>query len=413
MPDTRPTLTPPPPSGVLRHLIGLALPFWRWMLASVVLGFLTIGASIGLMATSAWIIARAALHPSVAVLQVAIVGVRFFGITRGLFRYLERLASHEATFRLLARVRVWFYARLEPLAPARLQAYRSGDLLSRITTDVDTLEDFYVRVLAPPVVALLVLLLMMAFLGSFAPELALALVIFWLLAGVGVPLLARVLSRAPGRAMIAARAELNAALVDGVQGLADALAYGAGQRQAEHVAALSRALIAQQRRLTILDGLQDALGVLLVTLAMLAVLALAIPVVAGVNLAAVSLAVIASFEAVLPLAGAFQSLESTLAAGGRLMEVIAAAPAVTDPADPVPAPPGGDLVVAGLRFAYTAPPSRQPAVASLPPHGGKGVSVARRNLSPSLFVGEGSEEGGRWGFALDDLTFTLPAGGRI
>ena len=87
----------------MRHtfwrLIKLTLPFKRWMLLAVLLGFVTIGSSIGLMATSAFVIAKAALHPSIAELQVAIVGVRFFGIARGVFRYLERLVSHSVTFR--------------------------------------------------------------------------------------------------------------------------------------------------------------------------------------------------------------------------------------------------------------------------------------------------------------------------
>ena len=111
----------------------------------MLLGFLTIGSSIGLLGVSAWIIATAALQPSIAVLQVAIVGVRFFGIARGVFRYLERLASHQVTFRVLAAIRVWFYAAIEPFAPARLSRYESGDLLARVVSDVGTLENFYVR----------------------------------------------------------------------------------------------------------------------------------------------------------------------------------------------------------------------------------------------------------------------------
>ena len=129
----------------LLRLLSFLAPYWPWVALSVLLGFLTVGSSIGLMATSAWIIATAALHPSIAVLQVAIVGVRFFGMARGVFRYLERLASHQVTFRVLARLRVWFYAALERLAPARLMQYRSGDLLSRIVADIGTLENFYIR----------------------------------------------------------------------------------------------------------------------------------------------------------------------------------------------------------------------------------------------------------------------------
>jgi ATP-binding cassette subfamily C protein CydC len=112
--------------------------------------FATIGSGIGLMSLSAWIIARAALHPSIAVLQVAIVGVRFFGYRARRVRYCERVVSHQTTFRLLSRLRVWFYERVEPLAPARLEQYHSGDLLSRISADIDTLENFYLRVLARP-----------------------------------------------------------------------------------------------------------------------------------------------------------------------------------------------------------------------------------------------------------------------
>ena len=209
----------------LRRLLSFLAPYWPWVALSVLLGFFTVGSSIGLMATSAWIIATAALHPSIAVLQVAIVGVRFFGIARGVFRYLERLASHQVTFRVLARLRVWFYAALEPLAPARLMQYRSGDLLSRIVADIGTLENFYIRAVAPPLVAVLVAGLMWIFLGSFDPRLAWAVIAMMLLAGVGVPLLSQILSRQPGSRVVTVRAGLNAVLVDGIQGTADLVAF--------------------------------------------------------------------------------------------------------------------------------------------------------------------------------------------
>ncbi|NWG14888.1 MAG: thiol reductant ABC exporter subunit CydC [Acidobacteria bacterium] len=343
----------PPSAHVLRHLLGLAAPFWGPMLLAALLGFLTVGSSIGLMATAAWIISMAALRPSIAVLQVAIVGVRFFGIARGVCRYAERLASHHATFKLLAGVRVWFYAALEPLAPARLMQFRSGDLLSRLVADVNTLEDFYVRAVAPPLVAALVTGLMLVFMGSFAAVLAPVLLAFLLLGGVGGPLLTRRLSRAPGRELVQARADLNAALVDGVQGLADVVACGASGRQLARITDLSAALIERQRRLARIDGFQSALGVGLVSLATGAVLAAAIPRVEGVNLAALALAAIASFEAVLPLAGAFQTLEGCLAAAGRLMAIVEGVPpAVSDPPVPSPEPEGFDLAVENLSFRY-------------------------------------------------------------
>src|SRR5690606_28132393 len=159
----------------------LASGRWPHAALAAILGTLTIGSNVSLMATSAYLISAAALQPSIADLNVAVVGVRFFGLSRAVFRYLERLASHNLTFHLLARWRTWFYAALEPLAPARLQQYRSGDLLSRIVGDVAALEAFYVRGLGPPLVAILVTAGVALFFAAFDGTLALALLLFLLL----------------------------------------------------------------------------------------------------------------------------------------------------------------------------------------------------------------------------------------
>ncbi|NPA93145.1 MAG: hypothetical protein GXO56_05650, partial [Chloroflexi bacterium] len=94
--------------AVFRRLLAMVTPFWKMVLASVLLGAATVLSSVGLLGTGAWIIAKAALHPPLGDLNVAIVGVRFFGIARGAFRYGERLVSHDTTFRVLTRLRVWF-----------------------------------------------------------------------------------------------------------------------------------------------------------------------------------------------------------------------------------------------------------------------------------------------------------------
>ena len=374
----------------LRRLLSFLAPYWPWVALSVLLGFLTVGSSIGLMATSAWIIATAALHPSIAVLQVAIVGVRFFGIARGVFRYLERLASHQVTFRVLARLRVWFYAALEPLAPARLMQYRSGDLLSRIVADIGTLENFYIRAVAPPLVALLVAGLMWIFLGSFDPRLAWAVIAMMLLAGVGVPLLSQILSRQPGSRVVTVRAGLNAVLVDGIQGTADLVAFRAEAAQVGQVRALSDALGRDQARLAGIGGLNNALGSLLTSLAVVVVLALAIPLVtsgriAGVSLAVLALATAASFEAVLPLPLAAQFLESSLAAARRLFEVV-------DGGGLLP-PSAGDFAPGGEAEILVSPIPAPP------------VSIEVRHLTLRYAAGEPP--------ALDDITFSVPAGGCV
>lgn len=377
---------------VFLRLVRLAWPYRWWMALSVLLGFATVGSAIGLMATAAWIIARAALHPSIAVLNVAIVGVRFFGIARGVLRYLERVVSHQTTFRLLSRMRVWLYERIEPLAPARLSDYHSGDLLSRISADIDTLENFYVRVLAPPAVAVLVTLMMAIFFGVIDLRLALALVAYLAVTGIGVPLLTRRLGRSAGQSLVATRGELNAALLDGVQGLADLAAYGQQTRQIERVRALSERIHREQMHMARVGGLDAALGALLTGLAVITVLALAIPLVGegrlgGVMLAVLALATISSFEAVLALPQAFQHLESNLAAARRLFDLVDASPAVVDPPDPLPAPERCDLVVRDLRFRYA--PGDPPALDGVSftlPQGGKLAIVGASGAGKSTLV---------------------------
>jgi thiol reductant ABC exporter CydC subunit len=347
------------------RLLKLVVPFWPWMLLAALLGFATVGSGIGLMATAAFIIARAALQPSIADLQVAIVGVRFFGIARGVFRYAERYVSHQVTFRLLARLRVWFYRAIEPLAPARLIGYRSGDLLSRIVADIETLENFYVRGVAPPVVALLVGLLAWFFFASFHARLAPTLLAFLALAGVGVPLLARTLGHRAGRRAIDVRSRLNVALVDGVQGVAELLAFGHEEQHQKRVESLSYELAGLQSHMAGVSGLHAALTGLLMNLATLAVLTVAIPLVGegqldGVSLAVLAMAVVASFEAVQPLPLAFQSLENSLQAGRRLFEIVDTQPVVGDQVSPSPTPADFGLQVSQLSFRYG--PDEPPAL---------------------------------------------------
>jgi ATP-binding cassette, subfamily C, bacterial CydC len=359
----------------MKRLLRLAAPFAGWMALSVSLGLATVASGIGLLATSAFIIAKAALHPSIADLQVAIVGVRFFGIARGVFRYLERYASHHVTFRLLARLRVWFYRSLEPLAPARLMDYQSGDLLSRSVADIETLEHFYVRVIAPPLVAALVGGLMAAWLASYDLWLAVTLLACLAAAGLGVPLLTHKLSRGLGRRAVAVRAELHAALVDGVQGAADLLAFGQEERYRARVRGLSRELVELQGRNARIGGLHAALTGLSMNLTTLAMLLVAIPLVSGgrldgVYLALLVLAAIAGFEAIAPLPLAVQYLENCLEAGSRLFEIVDAQPAVHDP--PSPAPPGDHgLLVENLSFRYQPdePLALDGVSLSLPPGG--------------------------------------------
>lgn len=376
----------------LWRLFNLIAPFAGWMTLAALLGLATVGSSIGLMATSAYIISKAALHPSVAELQLAIVGVRFFGLSRGVSRYLERYVSHHVTFKLLARLRVWFYEQIEPLAPARLMSYRSGDLLNRIVGDIDTLEHFFVQVIAPPVVALLTAILIGLLLAGYHWRLAVTALFFLGLTGLGLPWLSYRLTGNLGTRLVAARAELKVVLIDSLQGLADVLACGREQSRLAEVNHLSHTLTAIQARLAWFTGLHTALGGLLANLATVAILVVAIPLVRsgqvdGVYLGLFVLATLASFEAVVPLSAAFQNLEGSLAAARCLFELVDVEPVVeADPHPPTSSPSGRG----GVREEYA------------PPHG---LTLMVENLH---FRYQPTEPP-----VLNGLSFSLPAGGRL
>lgn len=346
-------------SPAVWRLLGFLDGAWLQVGASVLLGALTISASVGLMGTSAYLISGAAIFGSIAPLQISIVGVRFFGISRGFFRYLERLVSHGVTFRLLARLRLWFYESIEPLAPARLMQYRAGDLLSRVVADVEALENFYVRVVAPPVVAVIVTAWTSLLLGAFHPSLGWMLFGALLSLGLAAPLLAQFAALKPGRAMVARRAELHTQLVDGVQGLADLLVFGRQSERQARIAQTGAGYARAQRAMSVVTGLNSALGILLTNLGMWGVLTLSIPlvtegVIPGVMLASMALIALAAFEAVLPLPQAAQMLGVTSAAARRLFEVVDATPEVHDPPVPLPPPVHGLVKFDNLTFGYAA-----------------------------------------------------------
>ncbi len=349
---------------LMLRLVRLAASVRGWMLLAALLSAVTVACGIGLFATSAYLISMAALHPSVAALQIAIVGVRFFGIARGVFRYLERIVSHRATFRLLARLRTWFYAALEPLLPAcladdgRQQALRSGDLLRRAVGDIDLLQNFYIRIVAPPAVAALIGLAMWSFLGAFALRFAMLYLACFLLASIAVPLLAYLLGRQLGTEMVRTKAELHAHLVDSIQGSADLLAFGQEQRQSERIQRLSRKLERLQMAMARVSGLQGSLGNLLMNVSAWAMLFAAIPLVRagqlnGVSLALLVLATLASFEILLPLPTAFQQVGASLEAARRLFEIVDAPPVVQQPTTPSPQLTDYSINVEGLSFRYT------------------------------------------------------------
>ncbi|MFZ5944869.1 MAG: thiol reductant ABC exporter subunit CydC [Bacillota bacterium] len=341
------------------NLMKLLVPYRKLIFLGVVLGFLTVGSNIGLLAVSAVLISSAALHPPVLDLLTLVVGVRFFGISRAVLRYLERYLTHDVTFRILSNIRVWFYSKLEPLAPALLMHYQSGDLLSRIVGDVDTLKFFYLRVLVPSLVFFMVLGTGFLLLLWFYWPLAIVFSFFFLLAGVGIPSAIKGLIRDTGRKIAETKGELNGILAESMQGMAEIIAFGRDKEQQFKTNEISSKLIKLQDKTANFQALSSALVNLSMNLAMCFSLVLAIPLVArnelnGIYLAMLPLAVLAGFEAVQPAPLVFQYFQESLKAAGRLLDIVNMEPVVIDTVES--SPPYSErpaITINGLCFRYS------------------------------------------------------------
>ncbi len=313
------------------------------------------------MALSGWFIASMAIAgvagASIDYFSPA-AGIRAFAIVRTGSRYVERLVTHEATFRALAELRHWFYLHLEPLAPAVLQQYHSGDLLSRIRADIDALENVYLRIIAPVIVAFISSLFFLYFLARFDYSLALVELILLLIAGVITPLVVNRLSQKSGKEIVRLSTELRMQVVDGVQGLGELLIYGAAEQQAQKIDTLSQKLLTQQAKMARYNGLSQAILSLCANLALLLIVFITIPLVtsAGLspaNLPMLALFTLASFEAILALPLAFQTLPETLAAARRVFSIVDTKPLITEPSGNSPKPKHYDIEFNKVSFSYS------------------------------------------------------------
>jgi len=339
------------------------------MAFALALGTLALGFAVALPTTAGYLISRAAEQPPILSLTTIIVVVRFLALARPLTRYLERLASHDLALRAVGPLRARVYERIEPLAPAELDAFRRGDLLTRLVGDVDALQTLYLRGLGPPVTGFLVGVACIAATAFLLPAAAVALAVGLGLAGIAVPLLAARLVRGAGRRQAAARGELTAELIELLRGAPELVAYGREDDALERFRAADRELVGLGRRDALVAGVADAASVALAGLTTAAVLALAVAAhdtgtLDRVLVATLALLALSSFETVAPLPAAARELVGSLAAGRRVLELTAREPAVRDPAEPAAAP-AGPVTVALEGVAARYPGQASPAVKGL------------------------------------------------
>ncbi len=397
----------------LLRLAALMRPHWRRAALGVLLALAAALANIGLLALSSWFIASMALAGAVGAAMdytLPAAGVRAFAIIRAAGRYAERLVNHDTTFRILSSIRLWFFRRIEPLAPARLAEFRGGDLLARIRADIDTLDDFYVRGLVPALTAVLVCACMLPFLARIDPAVA------WIdgaalaASGLIVPLALGSASAAPGRLSVRDSAELRASIVEEVEGMAELVVLGAAEAHARSTDERARSLEADRRRIDSLRALGDAsIPAMAALAAALAALVLVPRVASGglgrADLAMLTVLVLASFESVLPLPAAIQKAGEMAQAARRLFEIIDAKPAVASRASEVSAggaeieagrarPSAGGRAAMGERLqptgtaaatpAATAPAAEPPVASPSPPAIGLSIRDLRFRYAPDL-----------------------------
>ncbi len=345
-------------SGALRRIVSIGRPMTGRLVLAVLAGVAAAGSAVGLTATSAWLIARAAQRPPVLALMVAITAVQTFGIGRAAFRYAERLAAHDAAFRILGELRVHVYRHLERLAPAGLAAFRSGDLLARLVSDVDGLADLWLRLLLPYASALIVAAGATILVGWLAPLAGLALGITLAFVALVAPVLAGRYSRRAERAVAPARGELATATVDVLAGAPELLVAAAAGRAIDRIGRIDARLAAAERRAatggatgTFLSGIGTGAAVWCALVA--GVLAVRDGSLGGVGLAVVALTPIAAHEVVAGLVSAAQHLPGLAASAERVVDVLDRPEPVHEPDAPLPLPSGPyGLRVRGLAARY-------------------------------------------------------------
>lgn len=342
----------------LLRVVRLIRPEGARLVAAAAAGAATIACSIGLLATSGWLLARASQGPRIAAVAIAIATVRALGTARGFLRYGERLVSHDTALRVTAALRGAVYERLSVMAPAGLETDRSGDLLHRLAVDVAAMEDLYLRGLNPLLVAAVTSAGAALAAGLILPVAGVIVAAALVVGGVFVPAAAAAGGMRATSALADRRGGLAAEVVDTVGGAAELAAYGAVddhlaaiRRQERHVARL-------ERREAHLAAIGGSSVTFVAGLAIVSVLAVSLRAaedgrLSRVAVALLGLLVLAAFEAVQPLPAAWSKLGVLRASAARLADVLDRPPAVTEPAQARPVGGGPHAVeVIGARLSY-------------------------------------------------------------
>ena len=341
-------------------------PYSAWLIGGIILSLLTSLAAITLLSLSGWFITASAIAGLMTMdgnalafnFMLPAAQIRALAITRTLGRYGERLVTHEATFRVLAQIRSWFYQQLIPLVPGRLALLRSGDLLSRMTADIDALDALYLRLVAPILVAVVGVSAVTIVLATYSPIISISNGLILFVAAVLVPWLFNRLGKEGAERITVLMANYRIRQVDILQGFADLIAHQAYGRFSTVLQEISERIIHTQRQNNRLTAISSALTFLLAQTSFLVVLVLAGLLytenqLTGAEVALVVFCVLAAFELVTPLPPALQMLGKTQKAAQRIREVADLKPTTQDPLQELLLPQQFDLHLNDVCFRYS------------------------------------------------------------
>ena len=341
-------------------------PYAMWLVSGIILSLITSLAAITLLSLSGWFITASAMAGLLSIdgnvlafnFMLPAAQIRALAIMRTLGRYSERLVTHEATFRVLAQIRSWFFQQLIPLVPGRLALMRSGDLLSRMTADIDALDALYLRLVAPVFVAILGVTAVTIVLATYAPIISIANGLILLVAAVYVPWLFNRLGNEGAERITVLMANYKIRQVDTLQGFADLLVNQAYERYSVFLQQFSDRMIHTQRQNNCLTGISSAITFLLSQISFTVVLILAGLLytenqLTGSEVALVVFCVLASFELVTPLPQALQMLAKTQKSAQRIRQVAKLKPTITEPQQILLLPQSYDLQLSDVCFRYS------------------------------------------------------------
>ncbi|EKO3952518.1 cysteine/glutathione ABC transporter ATP-binding protein/permease CydC [Vibrio fluvialis] len=369
---------------------------WFGLTLGMLLAFVTLCASIGLLTLSGWFLSAAA----VAGLTIAretfnymLPGafVRGFAMGRTAGRWGERVVSHNATFKLLTDLRIFFFEKLAPMIPGRVSNLRDADLLNRLVADIDAMDHVYLRLISPVTVGVLGIAALTALLCWFDMALGLTLGSVLLVLLLVWPVMFYKLGKRNGAELTQHKAEMRVATLDWLQGYSELTIFGAESRYRDAIYAAQEKLLANQKVNASFTGLASALLLLANGWTLVLMLWLAAD---GVNgqapdpmIALVVFATMASVELLMPIAGAFQHLGQTLTSARRLNEIILSEPDVKFPSEETRHSGQFDISFENLTFNYSG--GEQPALKDVSltiPAGNKVAIVGQTGSGKSTLI---------------------------